>query len=164
MLQNYKRGLRSLIEKNDFNPSFAGLLVNPFWLSRRALSRALSAYAPRLSGKVLDFGCGTAPYRHMLTSAKTYLGIEYDSPENRLHKRADIFYDGQTIPLNPALLTVYFLRKALNMCPIPTTSHRNGREYYGPVGYCCSLYPSCGQSMRCRMISNDTAPMGCETC
>ena len=119
MLQNYKRGLRSLIEKNDFNPSFAGLLVNPFWLSRRALSRALSAYAPRLSGKVLDFGCGTAPYRHMLTSAKTYLGIEYDSPENRLHKRADIFYDGQTIPLETDSIDSILSTQSLEHVPNP---------------------------------------------
>lgn len=102
ILQKSKRRLGVFIEKNQFGPSVAGLLVNPFWLSRRELYRALCKYAPRLRGKVLDFGCGTTPYRSLLSSSVTYIGLEYDSPENRRHKQADIFYDGETIPLDDA--------------------------------------------------------------
>ena len=102
MLQSSKQRLCYFIEKNQFFPSVAGVLVNPFWLCRRELYRKVLRYAPRLSGHVLDFGCGTGPYRTLLTGATTYIGLEYDSPENRAYKKANIFYDGQTIPLETA--------------------------------------------------------------
>lgn len=100
MLKYIKLKLRSFIDKNQFSPSFAGLLVNPFWLSRRELSIHFKKYAPALSGAILDFGCGTAPYKQFVKNATSYLGLEYDSDENRKSKSADIFYDGNTIPLN----------------------------------------------------------------
>ena len=119
VLQKSKRRLIDFIEKNQFGPSVAGLLVNPFWLSRRELYRALCKYAPRLNGKVLDFGCGTAPYRSLLTSADAYVGLEYDNPENRANKRADIFYNGQTIPLETGSIDCILSTQSLEHVPNP---------------------------------------------
>jgi SAM-dependent methyltransferase len=99
MMTTVRKRLGAFIAKNQFHPSIAGVWVNPFWLDRRALYKSLCEYAPRLAGAVLDFGCGTGPYRGLLTSATKYTGLEYDSPHNRQHKQADIFYDGITIPL-----------------------------------------------------------------
>lgn len=99
MFKRFKRSFIKRFDKNLFYPTLIGVLVNPFWLCRRALAHKLTEYAPRLSGKVLDFGCGSAPYKKLLSQATEYLGLEYDTPENRLHKQANIFYDGITIPL-----------------------------------------------------------------
>ena len=102
MLRWIQNRVYSFVAKNQFFPSVAGAFVNPFFLCRRSLYHKLCEYAPRLSGKVLDFGCGTGPYRGLLTQTTEYAGLEYDTPENRLRKHADIFYDGETIPLDDA--------------------------------------------------------------
>ncbi len=119
MLHQCKNALRSFIDANQFYPTAWGFLVNPFWLCRRALYAKLREYGPRLTGTVLDFGCGTGPYRDLLASATKYTGLEYDSPENRLHKRADIFYDGQTIPLDDASVDSVLSTQTIEHVPNP---------------------------------------------
>ena len=56
MANRIKQRLRAFVAENQFHPSMAGVWVNPFWLCRRALYKKLCEYAPRLAGKVLDFG------------------------------------------------------------------------------------------------------------
>lgn len=85
-----------------FSPALINVAINPFWLSRRALYRALAELCPALTGRVLDFGCGTGPYRALLTGCVEYIGLEYDSPRARAQGKADLFYDGVRIPLDDA--------------------------------------------------------------
>lgn len=119
MLHSAKQRIRSLVMASQFHPSVAGFLVNPFWLCRRSLYLKLREYAPRLSGEVLDFGCGTGPYRALLTSASGYIGLEYDCLENRENKRADIYYDGVTIPLDDASIDSVLSTQTLEHVPNP---------------------------------------------
>ncbi len=91
--------LRSLIKKEQFNPKFIGILTNPFYFSRRSLFLAMNELGPALSGKLLDVGCGTKPYEEYL-SVQEYIGLELDSERSRATSKADIFYDGVTIPCN----------------------------------------------------------------
>lgn len=46
------------------------------WLAAHLLNRDLEAYLPRLSGRVLDVGCGQQPYRRLLRSASEYSGAD----------------------------------------------------------------------------------------
>lgn len=78
-------------------PGLVGLFVNPFYFARRELLRAIQALAPEIGGRVLDVGCGSRPYEN-LVSAREYVGLELDTPENRLTKKADFFYDGRKLP------------------------------------------------------------------
>lgn len=119
MLKHVKRKLHAFIDANQFSPGVAGVLVNPFWLCRRELSHHLETLAPRLRGEILDFGCGSGPYRNLLTTAGRYVGLEYDSPENRRWKRADIFYDGVTIPLETASMDGVLSTQTLEHVPNP---------------------------------------------
>ena len=50
-------------------------------------------------GRTLDVGCGSKPYQNLYHSSE-YIGLEFDTPENRRMKNADFFYDGQTFPFN----------------------------------------------------------------
>jgi SAM-dependent methyltransferase len=84
--------------KLSFSSSWLGIFINPFWICRRELALALEKLAPRLTGAVLDFGAGSQPYRSLLKNCSSYVSLEYDTPQNRERKVADIFYDGQTIP------------------------------------------------------------------
>jgi SAM-dependent methyltransferase len=78
-------------------PGFVGLFVNPFYFARRELFAAVSRLAPEIDGRVLDIGCGTRPYESLVT-ARQYVGLEVDTPENRRIGKADCFYDGRRLP------------------------------------------------------------------
>lgn len=75
------------------------LPINPAFLPRRALWRAMAEAAPLVRGRLLDVGCGTQPYRSLFTQVEEYLGLELDTPENRRTKQADLFYDGDRFPV-----------------------------------------------------------------
>lgn len=90
---------RALFLKASFSPNFFGIFINPFWLCRSALANCLFNLGPMLEGKILDFGAGTQPYRQYMTKCKEYVSLEYDTEDNRRRKVADIFYDGNSIPL-----------------------------------------------------------------
>ncbi|MBZ2170880.1 class I SAM-dependent methyltransferase [Nitratidesulfovibrio sp. SRB-5] len=119
MLNDTKKALWALVEKNQFHSSFVGAFVNPFWLCRRELFRTLQELAPGLSGTVLDFGCGSGPYRRLLCNASAYIGLEYDTPANRAGKSADIFYDGLTIPLGDSSVDSILSTQTLEHVPNP---------------------------------------------
>ena len=82
-------------------PGLVGLFVNPFYFARRELLRAVQSLAPELRGRVLDVGCGSRPYERLVT-AREYVGLELDTPENRRTKNADVFYDGRKLPFEDA--------------------------------------------------------------
>lgn len=91
------RFLRNIVRRQSFHPGFLGLFVNPFYFARKGLRRHIGDLAHHISGVTLDVGAGTQPYRELFT-VSDYVSLEYDTPENRRHKRADFFYDGETFP------------------------------------------------------------------
>ena len=119
MLFDFGKRFRRFVGRNQFHPTWAGVWVNPFWLCRRELYASLARLAPKLEGKVLDFGCGSGPYRTLLSRSAEYIGLEYDTPENREHKNADVFYDGNTIPLDNAAVDAILSTQTLEHVPNP---------------------------------------------
>jgi SAM-dependent methyltransferase len=91
---------RQIYDGAMFFPSILGIFINPFYFSRKGLAQSLSVLAPRITGKVLDVGCGNKPYMS-LYRAEEYVGLEIDSPENRAAKAADYYYDGERFPFDP---------------------------------------------------------------
>lgn len=81
----------------QFNPGFWGIFVNPFFLARRGLWRAIKTASPSLSGSLLDVGCGTKPYQ-ALFEVSSYTGLELDTPVARQRNVADAYYDGEIFP------------------------------------------------------------------
>ena len=94
--------LKEYYSKQQFNPGLMGVWLNPFYFARKELHREMSNLAPRMNGRLLDVGCGTKPYQKLFVAAVNYVGLEYDSPANRVAKRADYFYDGNTFPFDAA--------------------------------------------------------------
>ncbi len=93
-----KTKLKSWYQRQHFDPGVAGWLVNPFFIARRGLHRALVHLLPQLRGDVLDVGCGTMPYRRFVPATR-YVGLDYDTPQRREAGYADIFYDGRKFPV-----------------------------------------------------------------
>ncbi|MEO8856430.1 MAG: methyltransferase domain-containing protein, partial [Burkholderiaceae bacterium] len=81
----------------QFNPRMLGLFINPFFLARRSLWKAVSCFGPRLQGPLLDVGCGSKPYR-ALFQVERYVGLDIDSETARKRGVADAFYDGTQFP------------------------------------------------------------------
>lgn len=97
MIKRLKEKIKELYFNEQFNPSLLGLFINPFYFARRELYKNISELMQLLSGRVLDIGCGQKPYAH-LCKCLEYIGLELDTPYNRISKKADYFYDGKTIP------------------------------------------------------------------
>jgi len=89
--------LKAIYSGEQFNPKLIGLFINPFYFARKGLYKNVSELIVNLNGRLLDIGCGTKPYQN-LCKVNQYIGLEIDDEGNRNHSRADVFYDGKTIP------------------------------------------------------------------
>lgn len=98
-LSEFKRKLLAIYQREAFFPSLLGLLINPFYFARKGLAKHVTDLAVNITGKTLDIGCGTKPYVHLYRSIE-YVGLEIDTPQNRVIKNADYFYDGITFPFS----------------------------------------------------------------
>lgn len=89
--------LRRFLIATQFRPGLVGLLTNPFYFARTQLLKTLRRVAGRAHGRMLDVGCGQKPYRQLFRVSE-HVGLELDTPENREHKQADAYYDGNVFP------------------------------------------------------------------
>jgi SAM-dependent methyltransferase len=90
--------LKNYFKKQQFNPGFLGIFINPFYFVRRELYKEISFFSKNISGKMLDVGCGVKPYQKLFNNVKEYVGMEFDSQGNREKSKSDIFYDGKVFP------------------------------------------------------------------
>lgn len=89
--------IKNFINKQQFQPGFFGLFVNPFFIARKNLLKAVKSYGQMIQGKTLDIGCGTKPYEIFFNSSE-YIGLEIETQTNLQQKNADYYYDGKTFP------------------------------------------------------------------
>lgn len=89
--------LKQRYSREAFQPSWLGLFVNPFYFARKGLHEQVVSLAHNVRGRVLDIGCGEKPYQDLFRPTG-YCGLELDTPANRADKKADLFYDGTTLP------------------------------------------------------------------
>ena len=88
-----------LKQKAMFTPSMIGFLANPYYILRRELYRAISDLSRGARGRLLDFGCGSKPYRALFPEVSMYLGCDIPvSGHSHATSRIDCFYDGRTLP------------------------------------------------------------------
>jgi SAM-dependent methyltransferase len=85
----------SKVIDKEFDPS----IIKPAFLIRKCLLKYIKKYAPELKGSVMDFGCGSKPYRPLLINATEYIGVDFQG-EGHSHENEiiDVYYDGQTLP------------------------------------------------------------------
>ncbi|MBK8300784.1 MAG: methyltransferase domain-containing protein [Chitinophagaceae bacterium] len=72
--------------------------------------------ASSLEGKMMDFGCGTKPYKPLLQTSKEYIGVDYNG-EGHSHKneQIDVMYDGKTIPFEDNTFDSILSTEVLNI-------------------------------------------------
>lgn len=91
--------IKNRINKEKFNPGVLGILINHNFLLRRELFKSIKNNSNFLRGNLLDFGCGTKPYKNLFLNVDNYLGIDIKI-EGREQSQllVDKFYDGNVIP------------------------------------------------------------------
>lgn len=105
--------LIKLYKKESFQPGILASIINPFFFIRRSLYLAIKREAPNLSGKLMDFGCGRKPYQNLFTVEK-YIGVDIEvSGHDHNNSLVDIYYDGQTIPVENAYFDSVFCSEVL---------------------------------------------------
>lgn len=127
------RTLKAHYRAQQFNPGAIGLFVNPFFLARRSLWRAVRTAAPMLQGRLLDVGCGTKPYRDLF-SVSEYVGMEIDSELTRQRGVADVYYDGSCFPFEDASFDAVLCNQVLEHVFNPDDFVREIRRVLRPGG------------------------------
>jgi SAM-dependent methyltransferase len=89
--------LEALYRHQMFFPGWLGIFVNPFYFARAGLRDAMEELAPKLTGRLLDVGCGTKPYRSLF-AVNDYVGLDIDNETSRQRGVADHLYDGKVFP------------------------------------------------------------------
>lgn len=97
-----EKKLLSWESAQSFNPSWFGVFVNPFYISRSHLYRHFAAYGKSVgTGKsILDVGCGIKPYEKLF-AGNEYIGIEASQSGHADEaKNANVLFDGVRIPFD----------------------------------------------------------------
>lgn len=78
----------------EFNPS----IFHPFFIIRSGLLKGISKQSAAISGKLLDFGCGSKPYQSLFI-VDEYVGVDFENEgHSHQNEQIDIFYDGKKLP------------------------------------------------------------------
>ena len=98
------RIIRSILEtyrRESFLPTFLSIVINPVYIVRTGLQKSISYHAPEITGKVLDFGCGTKPYEALFINASSYVGVDIELQDQTYrNSKADFYYDGKILPFS----------------------------------------------------------------
>ncbi|MER3464135.1 MAG: hypothetical protein C4329_06700 [Chitinophagaceae bacterium] len=78
----------------DFSPS----IIHPYYFIRNGLKAAVQQKAHYLKGRLMDFGCGSKPYKAFF-SVKEYIGVDYENEGHpHFNEQIDVFYNGKNLP------------------------------------------------------------------
>lgn len=104
--------LRETCRQHMFFPGWLGIFINPFYFARAGLRDAMTEFAPRLSGRLLDVGCGSKPYRSLF-AVDAYIGLDIDSEITRERGISDYYYDGNIFPFADATFDALLCNQVL---------------------------------------------------
>jgi SAM-dependent methyltransferase len=109
-------------------PSF----LDHYWV-RKSILAAILGSRGRITGDVLDIGCGRMPYRALLTGpefgVRRYIGLDLE--KNR-YGTPDLTWDGQRIPLEDASVDSVLLTEVLEHCHDPAAVLREAARVMRP--------------------------------
>lgn len=114
------RQFKAFYIKQLFIPNAFSIFFNPFFIIRWHLLRAIRQFAPRLKGNLLDFGCGSKPYRSLFPHVGQYTGVDIENEGHPHENEAiDVFYDGRHLPFSDAHFDSVLCSEVLEHVPNP---------------------------------------------
>lgn len=111
------RWIRDIQKSRYFNLEGFKLidLINPYYIDRKTIYDFIVTANRKYvrGGVILDFGCGSKPYEHLFQSEK-YIGCDiFESGHGKDDKKADVFYDGHTLPFESGHFDVILTTQVL---------------------------------------------------
>lgn len=86
--------------KQQYNPRFYSIIINPLYIIRKTLLKSIKRNATNITGIVLDFGCGSSPYRNLF-NYKKYIRVDFiNEGHPNQNNEIDVFYDGKKLPFD----------------------------------------------------------------
>jgi SAM-dependent methyltransferase len=90
--------LKKIYLKQQHHPTIIGVLINPFYIARKGLYRSIKELSPKITGKILDVGCGQKPYIDLF-KYESYIGMDIEqSGHDHKNEKIDVFYNGKIFP------------------------------------------------------------------
>ena len=93
------------------------------YIIRSEIFKAVSNVMSIFSGKILDSGCGTMPYKNLILSnndkVTDYIGLDIESGLNYEDVIADFLWDGSIMPFEDASFDVVISTEVLEHVPDP---------------------------------------------
>lgn len=88
----------------EFKPT----MLQSYYITRKNLLRAIYENKHHLSGKMMDFGCGSKPYKSLFT-VDEYIGVDYmGDGHSHENEQIDVFYNGKTLPFDDNIFDSVF--------------------------------------------------------
>lgn len=134
--------LKALYQESEFNPTFMGLISNPFYITRKALQQSIVKHHSFLSGRVLDIGCGTKPYRDLFKVTE-YVGLDIDTQTSREYGAADVYYPGGKFPFGSSSFDSAFSSQVLEHVFEPIDFLTEIHRVLKPGGHLLLTVPFC---------------------
>lgn len=79
---------------SEFSPNIS----HPYYFIRKGLKDSILKYSQHLSGRMMDFGCGSKPYKSFFTISE-YIGVDFENEGHPHHnEQIDVFYNGESLP------------------------------------------------------------------
>ena len=100
--------LFSFYKKQLFNSGFVAVLINPFYFIRKGILRGIKEFSSELGGSLLDFGCGSKPYKEHFNVDK-YVGVDViNKGHSHENEQIDIYFDGSHLPFKNEIFDSVF--------------------------------------------------------
>ncbi len=112
-----------------------------YWCRVR-IDRAIAASAKMASGRLLDVGCGTKPYRHLFgPHTTTYLGLEYSPESGYRGNLADLCGDAAALPIADGTIDTILCTEVLEHVPDPEGTIAEFARVLAPGGIVITTAP-----------------------
>jgi len=135
------------VENDELDREFIDLTPSAwamdYYQPRLAILSKIREELPRITGTLLDVGCGRSPYKKVLVSSPArvtkYIGMDF--PSRQYTKAPDLEWDGVTIPLPAGSVDSALATEVLEHCPDPKGVLREINRVLKPGGFLLATVP-----------------------
>jgi SAM-dependent methyltransferase len=104
----------TIISREIFFPSLLGAFIHYAYFCRKNLYKCLSKYFDKVNGEILDFGCGSKPYKSEFRNVSQYIGVDIENEgHSHINENIDFFYDGKKLPFESEEFDAVFTSEVL---------------------------------------------------